>query len=289
MEKDNNIVLNEGHIKFIGFIFLFLLLNFNKRSSKRLSLADIDETELDKKCKLLNRIKSYMNGEEQYVLHRAEVILQIIGKAKFLLEGSQLNTFEVEYNSLSLADRRKNMLLDLSKHMEEKDREMIYTAIDLDMKARTIEKKIKELQVLAKEGINIQNVEKIIEVVEPLLEGEIRDRTKEIKKITGIMKIIKAIDEKGSIDEMDLMEAVSAYIPSEQRDTLMKMMQIAKAVGSTMNKEVEKEDIIEETSNADISNADISNTMEDEMSKVLTEKAEKDLNNIIPMEQLEDI
>lgn len=281
--KNNNITLNEGHIKFIGFMILFLLLNFNKGSSKRLNLKEIDEIEIEKKCKLLNRVKSYMNKEEQYILHRAEVILQIIGKTKFLLEGPQLNTAEVEYHSLSLEERRKNMLLDLSKHMEEEHREIIYTAIDLDTKARTIEKKIRELNELSKSGINVESIGRFIEVIEPLLEGEIRDRTKEIKKITGMLKVIKSIDEKGSLNEMDFIEILSTYIPPQQRDSLIKMMQIAKAVSSTINNPVSKE-----TTEQGDTPKQILSTMGERERKELPEKTEGNFDDFIENKREEE-
>lgn len=240
-EKNSiNITLSESHIKLVGIMFLFFLLTSNKKSPSRLNLGkfnlkEIDDVELERKCRLLNRIKGYMKAEEQYTVHRAEVILEIIGKMKSLIEGPALHSAEVQYHSLSLEDRKRNMLLDLSKHMEGEHREIIHTAIDLDMKARNIEKKIRELNELTKDGINLQNVDKLVELVEPLLEGEMRSKTKDIKKITSTLKLMKSIDQKGALDENDIIEIISSHVEPQQRDTLMKMMQIAKAVSSTMN------------------------------------------------------
>ncbi|SNS86239.1 hypothetical protein SAMN05446037_102460 [Anaerovirgula multivorans] len=246
-EKNNiNITLNENHIKLVGIMFLFFLLTSNKKSPSKFNLGkfnlrEIDDVELERKCRLLNRIKGYMKAEEQHTVHRAEVILEILGKMKSLIEGPELHSAEVQYHSLSLEDRKRNMLLDLSKHMEGEHRDIIHTAIDLDIKARTIEKKIRELNNLAKDGITLQNVEKLIELAEPLLEGEMKSKTKDIKKITSALKLMKSIDEKGSLDENDLIEVISPYIEPQQRDSLMKMVQIAKAVSSTMNNNEEKQ------------------------------------------------
>ncbi|SDK22128.1 hypothetical protein [Natronincola ferrireducens] len=232
-----NISINEGHIKLVGIMFLLFLLTSNKKSPSRfsLNLKEVDDIEIEKKCRLINRIKGYMNPEEQYVLHRAETILQIIGKVKLLLESPGLHSAEVKYPSLSLEDRKRNMLLDLSKHMEEEHRDLIHTAIDLDIKARTVEKKLRELNDLTKEGINLENIEKLIDLVEPIIEGEIKDKVKDLKKITTMFKLIKSVDEKGTLNENDLMEIIASYVEPQQRESLMKMMQIAKAVSSTMN------------------------------------------------------
>ncbi|AOY76649.1 hypothetical protein [Clostridium formicaceticum] len=240
MEKTNNkekinIMLSEGHIKFFGLIFLFFLLTSVKKPINKFSLTELDDIELEKKCRLLNRIKGYMSKEEQYVVHRAEVILQIIGKLKLLLESPQLHSAEVAYHSLSLEERKRNMLLDLSKHMEGDQREIIHTVIDLDMKTKTIEKKLRELSEVTQSGINLENIEKFIEIVEPLLGGEIKDKTKDIKKITGMFKLIKSLEEKGTLNEEDLLHIISPYIEPQQRDSLMRMMQIAKAVSGSLN------------------------------------------------------
>lgn len=246
MDKDNNrkgihITVNESQIKLVGIMFLFFLLTSNKKSPSKFNLKEIDDVELAKKCMLLNRIKGYMNPEEQYIVHRAEVILEIIRKVRSLIEGPELHSAEVQYHSLSLEDRKRNMLLDLSKHMEEEYRDIIHTAIDLDIKARNIEKRVRELNRLTQDGITLENVEKIVELIEPLLEGEVRSKTKDIKKITSMLKIIKLMEEKGSIDENDLLEVISPYVNPQQRESLTKMMQIAKAVGSTINNSSNKE------------------------------------------------
>ena len=193
-----NITLNESHIKLVGIMFLFFLLTSNKKSPSKFNFKEIDDVELEKKCRLLNRIKGYMSPEEQYVVHRAEAVLEILGKVKSLIEGPELHSAEVQYHSLSLEERKRNMLLDLSKHMEGEHRDIIHTAIDLDIKARSIEKKIRELNELAKNGITLENVEKLVELVEPLLEGEIKSKTKDIKKITGMFRLMKSMEEKGN-------------------------------------------------------------------------------------------
>ncbi|AKL94906.1 hypothetical protein CACET_c14420 [Clostridium aceticum] len=240
MEKSNNrekinLTLSEGHIKLLGLMFLFFLLTSTKKATNKFSLTELNDIELEKKCRLLNRIKGYMNKEEQYIVHRAEVILQILSKVKLLTESPQLHSAEVAYHSLSLEERKRNMLLDLSKHMQGDHREIIHTVIDLDMKTRNIEKKLRELGELSQSGMNLQSVEKFIDIVEPLLEGEMKDKTKDIKKITSVFKVIKSLDEKGTLNEEDLIHVISPYIEPQQRDSLMKMMQIAKAVSGSLN------------------------------------------------------
>ncbi|SET80757.1 hypothetical protein SAMN05660297_03573 [Natronincola peptidivorans] len=240
MEKESsktgfNITINDSQIKLVGIMFLFFLLASNKKPTNKFNLKEISEIELQKKSRLLNRIKGYMKAEEQYIVHRAEVILEIISRVKSLLEGPQLQSAEVQYQSLSLEDRKRNMLMDLSAHMKEEDRDIINTAIELDIKARNIEKQMRELHNLSQEGISINNIEKLIDAIDPLLEGEMKEKTKDIKKITSMFKVIRSLDNKGSLNENDLLEIIAPHIEPQQRESLMKMMQIAKAVSSSMN------------------------------------------------------
>ncbi|MCC5912142.1 MAG: hypothetical protein JJT76_17120 [Clostridiaceae bacterium] len=232
--KSSGININDGHIKTIGLLFLIYFVTNSQKTSSRLSLKNLDEVELRKKSMLLNRIKGYMDTEEQLVVHRAEIILQILGRLKLIFEPPQLHSAEVKYNSLSLEDRRRNMLMDLSQHLEKDKRDMIHSAIDLDIKTRSIGKKMQEFNEVTKNGISIDSVEKAVELFEPLLEGELKEKTKDLRKITSILKIFKSVEEKGTLDETDLVEMIAPYVEPEQRKTMMKMMEIAKAVSGSM-------------------------------------------------------
>lgn len=236
--------LNKDQTKILGIIFLFLLLTSDKTNPRRLNFANMDSIKLEKKCRMLNRIKGYMSTEEQYIVHRVEAILEIMGKLKSLMEGPELFNAQVRCTSLSVEERKTNMLLDLSNYMKEEDRNIIHMAIDLDTQIRTMGKKYEDLRDLTNEGININNIEKVVEILEPFLEKESRSRIEEIRKIINIFRFVKAMDKKDSLDEREIIDAISPNAEPQHKESLIKMLQIAKAISKTVkqndNKTIEK-------------------------------------------------
>ncbi len=219
-----------GQPTWLWILPIFLL--FMGGRSNKLNVREIETASLEKKAKLLGRIKGYMNSEEQMVIHRAEMLLHIILKAKDLIELPEVLGAETTYHTLSFNDRKRHMLMDISEFVDDEKREVIHRAIDLHTKASTMESKIKEIQNLANAPISIDNLEKYIEVFDPLLEGELRNKTKELRVLVGILKLIKSLNKKEKIDETDIFEIAKPFLSKEQGDQLSKMIQIFKAVSS---------------------------------------------------------
>lgn len=226
-------------LKMAAIIFLIHILNSNKNAANTLNLIDIDSKELEEKCKLLNRIKGYMDTDEQYIVHRAEIILDIMGKVKSLLEGPELFSAQVRYYSLSLEERKRNMLIDIGRYMEEEDRDILHMALDLDKEARKIEKAVRELIGVIQQGISLENIDRILELLDPLLGNYIGERRKEIKKISSILRLVKSLEGKDSLQEENLLELFAPYLDGDQGETLVRMMQIAKTLSQTMESKVD--------------------------------------------------
>jgi len=193
--------------------------------------------DLEKKTKFLNRIKGYMDPEEQYIVHSAETLLQIIRNIKILMEPPQIASAGVRYSSFSLEDRKRNMLMDLSEFLEDEKKILVHQAIDFDVKIRTLEKKLNEIHNLSQNGNLMTNIHEYVEIFEPLLADEIKDKVYEFKKIASIINVIGTLKDKDKISEMDIVEIIGPFIQKEQRETLMQMVQIFQVVNSMKDEE----------------------------------------------------
>jgi len=193
--------------------------------------------DLDKKTKFLNRIKGYMDPEEHYIVHSAETLLQIIRNIKILMEPPQIASAGVRYSSFSLEDRKRNMLMDLSEFLEDEKKILVHQAIDFDVKIRTLEKKLNEIHNLSQNGNLMTNIHEYVEIFEPLLADEIKDKVYEFKKIASIINVIGTLKDKDKISEMDIVEIIGPFIQKEQQETLMQMVQIFQVVNSMKDEE----------------------------------------------------
>ena len=209
---------------------IFLLLF--RGGTNKLDIKSIEASSLEKKAKLLERIKGYMNSEEQIIIHRAEMLLHIMLKVKGLLELPELLSAETRSHTLSFNDRKRHMLMDISEFVDEDKREVIHKAIDLHLKASTMENKIQEIKSLNSTQLSIDTIEKYIDIFDPLLEGDLKNKTKELRILAGILKLMKSLDKKEKLDEMDIIEIIKPFMNSEQGEQLGKMIQIFKAVSS---------------------------------------------------------
>lgn len=213
-------------------LFFLFLLFISQKDTKKLTLREMNLVDLDKKTKFLNRIKGYMDPQEQYIVHSAETLLQIIKNIKMLIEPPQIASAGVRYSSLSFEDRKRNMLMDLSEFLEDEKKIVVHQAVDFDVKIRTIEKKLKEIHNLSQDGNSIANISEYIEVLEPILADEVKEKIYEFKKLASIVNIIGTLKNKDRINEMDILEIIQPFIPREKRDSLMRMVQIFKAISS---------------------------------------------------------
>ncbi len=235
--KDNNI-FNFSSQSILIFLLPILFLGM-KKGAGALSFTEIDHVSLEKKTKLLNRIKGYMSPEEQSIVHRAETILLTVAKVKSIFEGPEVRGAETHYNSLSLDDRKRNMLMDISEFVDNERREAIYKAVELHSKARMMEDKLGRLQALNNKEVTIDTIEGYIDAFNPILEGELKNKVGELRKIIGVLKLLKTINNKSGMNELDLIDAVKSFIPSEQAEGIGRMLQIVKAV-STIGNEANK-------------------------------------------------
>ncbi len=231
--KDNNI-FNFSSQNMLIFLLPVLFLTM-KKGAGTLSFSEIDHVGLEKKTKLLNRIKGYMSPEEQSIVHRAETILLTVAKVKSIFEGPEVRGAETHYNSLSLDDRKRNMLMDISEFVDDERREAIYKAVEIHSKARTMQDRLGRLQTLSNNDVTIDTIESYIDAFDPILEGELKNKAVELRKIIGILKLLKTVNNKNGVNEMDLIDAVKSFMPAEQAESLGRMLQIVKAVSTIGN------------------------------------------------------
>ena len=74
------------------------------------------------------------------------------------------------------------------------------------------------------------------------MDKEITEKVNEGKRLLSMLKLYKSIEEKGTINELDIIEMVKPYIAEEQRENLSRMIGIMKVVSSMGNNEKTKED-----------------------------------------------
>ncbi|SCY04923.1 hypothetical protein [Alkaliphilus peptidifermentans] len=234
-------IINNSFLQQNWILFLPVMMMASSKIPEVLNFSKVDTMELEKKIRLLNRIKGYMKPEEQNILHRSEMILHIVVKVKSLMEISKMQNHETKYHSLSLDDRKRYMLMDIAEFVDDEKRDVIHKAIELNLKANMMGSKIKELQQLSSAEVSIETIEKYIEIFEPLVEGDIKSKTKELKILIGFLKLMKSISSKEKIDEMDIVNMVKPMVNDEQGESLMKMMQIFKALSTISNEASEKE------------------------------------------------
>lgn len=248
-------IINISILQNNWFLFLPIIVMLFQKMPNIIRINEIDEDKLEKKIKLLNRIKGYMLEEEQGIVHRAEMILHIVVKLKGLLEISQIQKVETKYHSLSYEDRKRYMLMDISEFVEDEKREAIHRAIELNLKTNMMGSKLKEIKEMGTEGITIETVEKYIELFEPLLEGEVKEKSQEIKTLVGMLKLVKSMEKKEKIDETDVLQLLKPFVSQEQGESMMRMIQIFKAISTINNEDQGKEEtsapqpLIEEPAN----------------------------------------
>ncbi|KAB3532872.1 hypothetical protein F8154_11325 [Alkaliphilus pronyensis] len=229
-------IINNSFIQKNWLLLVPAIMMASKKIPEAFNLNDVDTGKLEKKIRLLNRIKGYMSPEEQIVLHRSEVILHIIVKVKSLMDISRMQNHETKYHSLSVEDRKRYMLMDIAEFVEDEKRDVIHRAIELNLKANMMGTKVKEIQGLSNE-ITIENLERYIQVFEPLLEGDLKNKTREVKVLLGFLKLMKAVSNKETIDEMDMLNIIKPMVNEEQGESLIKMIQIVKALSEIGNEE----------------------------------------------------
>jgi len=213
-------------------LFFLFLIFISRKDTKKLDLQEMNLIDLDKKTKFLNRIKGYMDPEEQHIVHSAETLLQIIRSIKVLMEPPQISSAGVRYSSFSFEDRKRNMLIDLSEFLEDEKKILVHNAVDFDVKVKTVEKKLKEIHSLSQDGNFIANIQEYIEVLEPLLADEMKEKVNEFNKIASIINIIGTLKNKDKINEMDLVGIIQPFIPKDQQESIMRMVQIFQVMSS---------------------------------------------------------
>lgn len=218
-------------------VFFLFLLFISRKDLKKLGFKEMNLLDLEKKSKFLNRIKGYMDPQEQHIIHSAETVIDIVKSMKLLSEPTHMGAAGVTYSSLSLEERKRNMLMDLSEFLQDETKMLIHQAVGFDEKVKTLEKKLKELHVLSQNTDNKLQINDYIDVFEPLLADEIKEKIFEFKKLISILKVISTMKNKDKIDELDIIEMIQPFVHKEQSESLMNMLQIFKAVSSMSNSE----------------------------------------------------
>lgn len=180
-------------------LFLLFLLFVNRKDINKLNFQEINPADLDKKSDLLNRIKEYMDPQEQYIVHSAEIILQIIAKVKTLIDLPQIETSEPRYSSLNLEDRKRSMLMDLSKLFED-DKKML--------------------------------IHHYTEIFELIFADEGNGKVSKAEKIESMLKAIYNLKNEGKVEESNIMEIIQFFMDEERKDSLLQMVQTFRATDS---------------------------------------------------------
>ncbi|ABW18736.1 hypothetical protein [Alkaliphilus oremlandii] len=216
-------------------LFFLFLIFLSRNDTKKLDMERMSLADLDKKAKFLNRIKGYMEPEEQYVLHGAETILQIIKNLKVLTDPPRIAAAGVRYPSLTLEDRKRNLLIDISEFLEDEKKLLVHQAVDFDIKVKTLEKKLKEIHSISQKGNFLSNIHEYIEVVEPLLTLDAQEKAADLKKLLSVVNVVGTLRNKENFEVLDIVELVQPFIPKEQRESLGKMVQLFQIVNAVQS------------------------------------------------------
>ncbi len=245
-KQEQNLLIQENWLLF--FLFLIFISN---NDTKKMNVKEMDIIDLDKKVKFLNRIKGYMNSDEQYVLQSAETLIHIIRNIKILMDPPKIASAGVKYSSLSVEDRKRNMLMDISEFLEDEKKVLVHKAVDFDFKIKTLEDRLNKIQSVSKENTAVANISQYIDVFEPLLDNEIKVKAHELKKLISVISLIGNLKNKDSFDEMDIVKLIEPLVDEEKKESLTRMIQMFQIVNS-MNKEtVDKDKNIKESLNKD--------------------------------------
>ncbi|MFW5647974.1 MAG: hypothetical protein ACOCG5_02710 [Candidatus Alkaliphilus sp. MAG34] len=169
--------------------FLFLLFVCRKDTGKS-GFQGMDPIDLDKKSRLLNKIKGYMSPQDQYIIHSAEIVLQIIAKVKTLLDLPQTEMLKMEDATPNPEDKKYDMLAGLGEFLEGEISESLLTN---DTKEKTVE--LKKLTSVLGIIDNLRGKKKmskseIMEIVRPFVDKEQED---------SLMRMVQAF---GAMDDM---------------------------------------------------------------------------------------
>lgn len=241
-KQEQNSLIQENWLLF--FLFLIFISN---NDTKKMNIKEMDIIDLDKKVKFLNRIKGYMNSDEQYVLQSAETLIHIIRNIKILMDPPKIASAGVKYSSLSVEDRKRNMLMDISEFLEDEKKILVHKAVDFDFKIKTLEDRLNKIQSVSKENTAVANISQYIDVFEPLLQDEIKGKAHEFKKLISIVSLVGNLKNKDSFDEMDIIDLIQPLVGEEKKESLTRMIQMFQIVNS-MNKETVDEDKTEKES-----------------------------------------
>ena len=217
-EQEQNLKIQSNWLLF----FLFLLFIYRKDMNK-LNFQEINLIDLDKKSELLNRIKGYLDPQEQHIVHSAEIILQIIAKIKILMDLPQVGASEVRYSALNLKDRKRSMLMDLSEFLEDEKKLLVHKVVDFDAKVQTLEKELGGAHELSQGENSMSDINNYIEILESILSNGAEENTAEFKKLASILKIINVLKSKEKIDEADMIEFIYPFIGEGRENSLMRM------------------------------------------------------------------
>ncbi len=198
---------------------LFLFFMYRKDIDK-LSLQKIDLDDLDRKSELLEKMRGYMDPQEQYIIHSAEIILQIISKMKTLVDLPRTETSEARYSAPGLEDKRRRMLVDLSEFLDDEKKMLIHQMVDFDAKFKVLEKELKELQKSSRDRGSAVDINDYIRTLEPIFADEAGKELAEFKKLASILKIINNLKNKEKMDESDIMGIIQPLVGGGQKDSL---------------------------------------------------------------------
>lgn len=235
-KQEKNLLIQDNWLLF--FLFLIFISN---NDTRKVNIKELDLLDLDKKARFINRIKGYMNADEQYVLQSVETLVYIIKNIKILMEPPNIASAGVNYSSLSIEDRKRNMLMDISEFLEDEKKILVHKAVDFDVKVKTLEEKLHKVHSILNENNPVESINQYIDVFEPLLEEGVKTKANEFKKIISIVNIIENLRNKDSFDEMDLIEIIKPLVDKEQEETLTRMIQMFQIVSAMSEEKSDKD------------------------------------------------
>ncbi|MCD5413800.1 MAG: hypothetical protein LR001_02175 [Clostridiales bacterium] len=248
---------NKSNTRSFWLFFVIAITYFLKEGVKIFDFNSIDATNLEKKTKMLNRVRNYMNPAEQDIIYKAEMIIHMMKTLKELSLAPNFKDAETMYTTLSFGDRKRQMMMDISEFLSSDSKKNVDIAMNIYEKANKFGSKFQAIKENSNEEINIDTIEGYVELIDPLVDEGLREKVKDLKKVFNMLRTMKLFDKKNNINDFndgDIFKMIEPFVDEDQKEMAHKFIQIFKAVSSMDNKETsdaKPDEIDEETDEID--------------------------------------
>ena len=256
-KKQEMVEGNKSNTRSFWLFFVIAITYFLKEGVKIFDFNSIDATNLEKKTKMLNRVRNYMNPAEQDIIYKAEMIIHMMKTLKELSLAPNFKDAETMYTTLSFGDRKRQMMMDISEFLSSDSKKNVDIAMNIYEKANKFGSKFQAIKENSNEEINIDTIEGYVELIDPLVDEGLREKVKDLKKVFNMLRTMKLFDKKNNINDFndgDIFKMIEPFVDEDQKEMAHKFIQIFKAVSSMDNKETsdaKPDEIDEETDEID--------------------------------------